>query len=106
MTDNQLAEIEKRHVARAEHRKHMPSGEYFYDSLGFVHNDMPGPRGRVALLVRTQEWFESIDMDKGLTPRDRTVVPDVGLYAASVLSEDVEGDVLQLIAEVRRLREK
>ena len=42
-------------------------------------------------------------MDDNLTRRDHEIVPDTGLNIAATLSEDIEGDMASLIAEVRRL---
>lgn len=115
LTDQTLSAIERRHNERKEYHDHIPSGPYFYDSLGYVHNELalrPGnqPKSklkRVGVLVRGQSWFDSIDMDKNLNQedsKDMLAFSDLGQYLAFVCDHDVEKDVGILLAEIRRLR--
>src|SRR5262245_35190838 len=111
MTDQQLSEIVERHRERMEFRDHIPSGPYFYDSLGYVHNELalrkPGNRGTLkapGILVRSHEWFKSVNMDARLTKADREIGSDLGQYVALTLDHDVEQDVAALLEEVKRLR--
>ena len=77
LTNGELAEIESRHKDRKEYSDHIPRGPYLYDSFAFVHNDLsisperPGrhPEKKVGILVRRQDWFDSIDMDANLGTR-------------------------------------
>ena len=112
LTDNQIGEIEARHKERKEYHSHIPTGPYFYDSMGFVHNevglrpvDTPARRAlRAGLLVRSSDWFDAIDMDANLRKTDSAVGMDLGQYVALTLDHDVELDIAALLAEVRRLR--
>ena len=110
LTDNQIGEIEARHKERKEYHNHIPTGPYFYDDVGFVHNEVrpagtPAPRVlRAGLLVRSSEWFDAIDMDANLRKTDSAVGTDLGQYVWLALDHDVERDIAALLAEVRRLR--
>ena len=35
LRDEQIDEIEKKHKERKEYHSHIPTGPYFYDSMGF-----------------------------------------------------------------------
>ena len=115
LTEENLAAIEKRHEARKEFYDHIPSRPYFYDSLGYVHNDLAlrpanQPKSklkRVGVLVRGQNWFSSINMDANLNKEgkeDMLAYSDLGQYLALVCDHTVEEDVAVLLAEVRRIR--
>lgn len=110
LTDEQVKAIEERHLARKQYRDHIPGGPYYYDSLGYVHNERavqarPAARQQnVGVLVRSDDWFKSLDMDAMLTNADKTVAPDLGQYLAMVCDEDVESDIASLLGEVRHLR--
>lgn len=112
LTDKQLAEIKERHSERKEFHDHIPSGPYFYDSLGYIHNELamrpPGqPKSKlkkVGGLVRSDDWFKPIDMDDHLTKIDKEIGSDLGQYLAKVCDDDVEKDIAALLAEVYRLR--
>jgi hypothetical protein len=110
LTDERLSEIEERNQERREFRRHLPSGPYFYDSLGYVHNELAlrstptSKLKRAGVLVRSHDWFQPIDMDARLTRADRDVGADLGQYLALVCDRDVEQDVADLVDEVRRLR--
>ena len=112
LSDEQIDKIEARHKERKEHHNHIPTGPYFYDSVGFVHNELfMRPAGTLArrvrkagLLVRGSDWFKAIDMDANLGEADFAVGADLGQYVALTLDHDVERDIDVLLAEVRRLR--
>ena len=108
LRDEQIDEIEKKHKERKEYHSHIPTGPYFYDSMGFVYNEVrmrPGRRVQKAgLLVRSSNWFDAIDMDANLRKADAAVGVDLGQYVALTLDHDVERDIDVLLAEVRRLR--
>ena len=112
LSDEQIDEIEARHKERKEYHSHIPTGPYLYDSLGFVYNDvLERPAGtparrvlKAGLLVRSSDWFNTIDMDANLGKTDRAVGADLGQYVALNLDHDVERDINVLLAEVRRLR--
>jgi hypothetical protein len=112
LTDEQLAKIEARHLKRKEFYERIPSGPYYYDSVGFIHNelaaipsDQPASKQRKAgILVRNSDWFRPVDMDAHLAKTDLEVGSDLGNYVQQVLDHDVEMDVAALLAEVRRLR--
>ncbi len=101
-----LADIHERHKERKAFRAHIPGGEYFYDSLGYVHNEWDPKRRRVGILVRSQKWFEAVDMDDRLVKGDSDLASDLGQYLAAVCHENLEADMAALLAEVRRLRAK
>ena len=111
LTDKQIDEIEARRTKRKAFHDLIPTGPYFYDSMGFVHNEiryrpegMPKRRVlRAGLLARSAEWFDDVDMDAKTTRADSEVGTSLGQYVALVLS-DVESDIELLLAEVRRLR--
>ena len=112
LTDKQIGKIEARHKERKEYHSHVPTGPYFYDSMGFVHNEVGmRPAGtparrvlRAGLLVRSSDWFDAINMDANLRKMDSAVGMDLGQYVALTLDHDVERDIAALLAEVRRLR--
>ena len=111
LTDEELAAIETRHRERKEFHDHVPSGPYFYDSLGYIHNELAlrppdQPKSklkRVGVLVRSRDWFRRVNMDAHLTREDREIGSDLGQYLAMVCDQGVEKDVAALLAEVRRL---
>lgn len=115
MTDKQIDEIEARRKKRKAFHDRIPTGPYFYDSMGFVHNETGlrpdgTPKRRVlraGLLARSAKWFENVDMDAKTTQTDSEVGTSLGQYVALVLSDvesDIESDIEMLLAEVRRLR--
>lgn len=115
LTEETLSVIERQHKERKQYYDHIPSGPYSYDSLGYVYNELAlrpanQPKSklkRVGVLVRSQSWFDSIDMDKNLNKegsKDMSAYSDLGQYLAFVCDHDVEEDVAILLAEVRRLR--
>ena len=112
LSDEQLDDIETRRRERKAHHGDIPTGPYFYDSIGFVHNELAmrptrTPKRRVlkaGLLIRGSDWFRAIDMDANLDKVDSTVGSHLGQYVTLVLDHDVERDIDALLAEVRRLR--
>ena len=112
LSDEQIDKIEERHKERKEYHGHIPTGPYFYDPMGFVHNEVGmRPAGtparrvlRAGLLARSSDWFKAIDMDANLSKTDSAVGSDLGQYVALTLDHDVESDIDVLLAEVRRLR--
>ena len=116
LTDKQIDEIEARRKKRKVFHDRIPTGPYFYDAMGFVHNEIGRkpdrtPKRRVlraGLLARSAEWFDAIDMDAKTTSSDDEVGTSLGQYVALVLSHDLENDlesdIERLLAEVRRLR--
>ena len=112
LNDKQIDEIEARHKERKEYHSHIPTGPYFYDSMGFVHNEVGmRPAGTTArrvlkagILMRGSDWFKAIDMDANLGKADSAVGVDLGQYVALTLDHDVERDINVLLAEVRHLR--
>ena len=116
LTDKQIDEIEARRKKRMAFHDRIPTGPYFYDSMGFVSNEIRNrpdgtPKRRVlraGLLARSAEWFDGIDMDAKTAEADSKVGTSLGQYVALVLSHDlesgVESDIEMLLAEVRRLR--
>ena len=112
LTDKEIVEIAARHKERKDYHSHIPTGPYFYDSMGFVHNEVAmrpvgTPARRVlkaGLLVRSSDWFKAINMDANLRKADSDVGMDLGQYVALALDHDVERDIAALLAEVRRLR--
>ena len=112
MTDEQLAAIAERHCERREFHDHIPCGPYFYDSCGYIHNELGmreagQPKSKLkkpGILVRSDDWFGPVDMDARMTKTDREVGSDLGQYLALALDHDVERDMAALIAEVNRLR--
>ena len=112
LSEQQIGEIETRKRERQEYHRHIPTGPYCYDSMGFVHNELgmrppDTPRRRVlkaGILVRGSDWFDAIDMDANLSKTDSAVGTDLGQYVALTLDHDVERDIDVLLAEVRRLR--
>ena len=93
-----------------EYHNQIPTGPYFYDSMGFVHNEVAmRPAGtparrvqKAGLLIRGSDWFKAIDMDANLGKTDSAVGADLGQYVALTLDHDVERDINVLLAEVRR----
>ena len=115
LTNEELSTIEQRHKERKEFSDHIPSGPYFYDSFAYVHNDLSQrpqkqPKSKlkkVGVLVRSQDWFNTIDMDANLgNSLKEYIIPcrDLGEYIALVCTHPVEEDLAMLLAEVRRLR--
>ena len=112
LSADEIDKIEEKHQKRKEYHSHIPIGPYFYDSLGFVHNEvLMRPAGtparrilKAGLLVRSSDWFKAIDMDENLEKTDLAVGDDLGQYVALTLDHDVERDIDVLLAEVRRLR--
>ena len=112
LSDEQIDEIEKKHKERSEYHSHIPTGPYFYDAMGYVHNEVHmRPAGiparrvlKTGLLVRSSDWFKAIDMDANLRKTDSAVGSDLGQYVALTLDHDVERDIDVLLAEVRLLR--
>ena len=112
LSDEQIDEIEARRKERKGHYNNIPTGPYFYDSMGFVHNELSmRPAGtparrvlKAGLLIRDSDWFDAIDMDANLGKTDSAVGINLGQYVALVLDHDIERDIDVLLAEVRRLR--
>ena len=112
LSDEQIDEVDARHKERKEYHSHIPTGPYFYDSMGFVHNEVGmRPAGtparrvlKAGILMRGSDWFKAIDMDANLGKADSSVGVDLGQYVALTLDHDVERDIDVLLAEVRRLR--
>lgn len=104
LTDKKLIEIEERHKERREYRRHIPSGNYLYDSLGFISNDTAPRKSRIGILVRRREWFDALEMDDRLAKADHELAPDLGQYIAQVVEDDVERDIAALLTEIRALR--
>ena len=116
LSDKQIDEIEARRKERKAFHDRIPTGPYFYDSMGFVYNEVGlRPTGtpkrrvlRAGLLARSAVWFDDIDMDAKLSKADSDVGTSLGQYVALVLGDDfehdVERDIEMLLDEVRRLR--
>ncbi len=106
VADEQIGEIGVRHKERKEYHSHIPTGPCFYDSMGFVHNevgprpvDTPAPRAlRAGLLVRSSDGFDAIDIDANLRKTDSAVGMDLEQYVALTLDHDVELDIAALLA--------
>ena len=118
LIDKDLSMIESRHKNRKAFSDHIPRGPYFNNSFAFVHNsfefrpERPGnhPNKKIGILVRRQDWFDSIDMDANLdTPRHKEdILPctDLGEYIARVCTQPVEEDIAVLLEEVKRLKKQ
>lgn len=117
LTDADLAKIERRHKARKEYSDHIPRGPYLYNSFAFVHNAFEFPPERlgrhpeknVGILVRRQDWFDSIEMDAnpGTPKQVREYLrpcTDLGQYIALTCTHPVEEDIAVLLREVKRLK--
>ena len=103
ISDVDLAAIERRNTARLEFRKHMTSGTWEYDALGFVDTvDQPKAR-RMGALVRRREWFDQIEMDAKMTRADQQAAW-YGQYIAAVCTDRPEDDIARLLAEIQPLR--
>lgn len=101
LTDEQIDGIEARRNQRKASHDRIPAGPYFYDSMGFVYNEIRlRPDGtpkrrtlRAGLLARRADWFYDVDMGANTTRADSEVGTDLGQYVPLALGHDPESDV-------------
>lgn len=111
MTGARLKEIEERNRARKEAKKKASPGPWTYDSFAFINIPETVPRNkRTGILVRTEKVFDSLGeqfgkqvLDQGVDYKNMLQVYDAK-FIVEARNDGVEGDVEDLIAEVKRLR--